>query len=183
MGEGGILRSGFLARLGKSGVERLTVYVTNSTDTDGAQGVLACHVSENGGASIYTDRGVALIGGTDATSDEFKQVGAKQGTSGKGMAYDFSLISTTLRSPGNAKTSCQARPVGHVPWHIAESSRGSIRSAFGFVANIHNWITFGCRIISGRHRQAGSGIRGFTDPWVVHSPTSLNDSFDARTTA
>jgi len=89
VGEGGILRSGFLARLGKSGVERLTVYVTNSTDTDGAQGVLACHVSENGGASIYTDRGVALIGGTDTTSDEFTQVGAKQGTSGKGMAYEF----------------------------------------------------------------------------------------------
>ena len=89
VGEGGILRGGFLARLGKSGVERLTVCVTNSTDIDGARGVLGCHVSENGGASIYTDRGVALIGGTDTTSDEFKQVGAKQGTSGKGMAYEF----------------------------------------------------------------------------------------------
>ena len=113
VGEGGILRGGFLARLGKSGVERLSVFVANSTDIDGTQGVLGCHVSENGGASIYTDRGVALIGGTDATSDEFKQVGAKQGTSGKGMAYEFfidfddatitwkcqDLVSGTTRGP------------------------------------------------------------------------------------
>ena len=91
MGERGILRGGFLARLEKTGVERLSVFITNSTDIKGVQGAFCCHVSENGGASMYTERGVTLIGGTTTANDEFQQVGAKQGTRGQGMAYEFAI--------------------------------------------------------------------------------------------
>jgi hypothetical protein len=79
-GDTGVLRVGFMARLGTSGVERMLLNIANSRDADGSAGGLCCDVLESDSTHLYTTRGVELLDASDGPKgDVFQEIGARQG--------------------------------------------------------------------------------------------------------
>ena len=80
MGDTGILRLGFMARLGASGVERMLINIANSRDAEGSTGVLCCDVLESDSSHLYTSRGVTLLDASNGPKgDVFQELTAQQG--------------------------------------------------------------------------------------------------------
>lgn len=99
-GDSGVLRLGFMARLGTGSVERMDVSIANSRDAAGTTGVLNCQVVEDDCSPLFTSRGVELVDGSDGPKgDIFKAIGARQGPQGAGVqvevVIDFDAKSIT----------------------------------------------------------------------------------------